>query len=134
MQFILVNSDIHISACCNFNKCTGSTHQKDFVCITCLLSLTISEFGIPSNRINSCFSNTHQHHPTNPSKGFKSYSLNRQKHRQTDRHTDRQKHRQTHRQTDMTKNITYPHTQVVKRGRSTMRPLNIRLPTVLTSR
>ena len=67
VQFILVNSDIHISACCNFNKCTGSTHQKDFVCITCLLSLTTSEFGIPSNRINSCFSNTHQHHPSNPS-------------------------------------------------------------------
>ena len=28
--------------------------KKDFVCITCLLSLTISESGIPSNRINSC--------------------------------------------------------------------------------
>ena len=38
-------------------------------------------------------------------KGFKSYSLNRQKHRQIDR--------QTHRQTDTTENITYPHTRVV---------------------
>ena len=59
-------------------------------------------------------------------KGFKSYSLNRQKHRQIDRHTDtqteiqtdRQTHRHTdrqkHRQTDTTENITYQHTRVVK--------------------
>ena len=39
-------------------------------------------------------------------KGFKSYSLNRQKHRQTDTHT--------HTHTDMTENITYLHTRVVK--------------------
>ena len=44
-------------------------------------------------------------------KWLKSYNLNRQKHRQTDTQTDRQ----THRQTDMTENITYPHTWVVKR-------------------
>ena len=31
----------------------------------CLLSLTVSEsLDIPSNRINSCFRSTHQHHPT----------------------------------------------------------------------
>ena len=41
-------------------------------------------------------------------KVFKSYSLNRQKHRQTDT--------QTHKQTDMTEKITYLRTQVVKIG------------------
>ena len=30
VQFILVNSVIHISACCNFNKYTGCTHLKGF--------------------------------------------------------------------------------------------------------
>ena len=51
----------------------------------------------------------------------KNYSLNRQKHGQTDRNTDRQTEKwtdrqtETDRQTDMTENITYPHTQVVIR-------------------
>ena len=50
-------------------------------------------------------------------KQFKSYSLNRQTHGQTDRQMDRQTDgwtdRQTDGQTDTTENITYRHSRVV---------------------
>ena len=48
-------------------------------------------------------------------KGFKSYSLNRHKHRKKNRHTDGHTHTETDRQTHRhDRNITYPHSRVVK--------------------
>ena len=51
-------------------------------------------------------------------KEFKSYSLNRHKHRHIT-YTDRQTHGQTDGQTDMTKNIGYPHDAVVNKQKYT---------------
>ena len=59
----------------------------------------------------------HTKNEVSMSRGSKvTYKTDRNTDRQTDRQTDRHTHTQTHTHThtDMTENITYPHTRVVK--------------------